>query len=293
MVALTPVFIPCVDADQAMSCERCNGVGCYRCEAQRSCDGCRLSLRIGLFDGEQTTCKTCLRKKYIKRTALNNVVTEVSLPTGDTDIDIDEYIKANVDAIRDIVKEAVKQHKSVKVYITLEAELSRSTETGVQTIRTRFQTPIQLIGGGVHDLNFDEFTRSLNDALDRFTHLGSGYTLDRILKCTVHILKYRPLVGSSYIPTPKKLAGKHAIVNPQNEDNQCFKWAVLAGLYPAKDHVNRISNYRPHENKVDWSMLKFPVSLRHIRQFERVNTEFTVNVYSYEDKDVIPVYVTK
>ena len=34
--------------------------------------------------------------------------------------------------------------------------------------------------------------------------------------------------GSSYLPLPEWLARKKAIINPHNEDLECFKWAVIA-----------------------------------------------------------------
>lgn len=34
--------------------------------------------------------------------------------------------------------------------------------------------------------------------------------------------------GSSYIKLPPSLINKRATVNPQNNDNYCFKWAILA-----------------------------------------------------------------
>ena len=49
--------------------------------------------------------------------------------------------------------------------------------------------------------------------------------------------KYEPIRGSSYIETPKAIAGKQAIINPQNTDEMCFKWAVLAALHPDKQNA--------------------------------------------------------
>ena len=47
-------------------------------------------------------------------------------------------------------------------------------------------------------------------------------------------------------------------------------------------------------NRVDFSSLKYPVTLSQIREFERLNTGFTVNVYVHcNDEDIIPVYLTK
>ena len=34
--------------------------------------------------------------------------------------------------------------------------------------------------------------------------------------------------GSSYLPLPDWIANKKAIINPHNNDEECFKWAVTA-----------------------------------------------------------------
>ena len=66
----------------------------------------------------------------------------------------------------------------------------------------------------------------------------------------------------------------------KNKDEKCFKYTVLAGLYEPSDHVDRVSSYTPfeaQENLPDFSMLKFPVTLRSIGKFEEKN-DIPVNV---------------
>ena len=45
-------------------------------------------------------------------------------------------------------------------------------------------------------------------------------------------MKYVPLGGSYYISLPKFLAAKKAIINLKNEDDECFKWAIIGALNP-------------------------------------------------------------
>ena len=64
----------------------------------------------------------------------------------------------------------------------------------------------------------------------------------------LHPVKYEPLGGSSYIPLPKFLAAKKAIINLNNEDNECFKWAITRALNPVKIHPERIDkNFEKHQ----------------------------------------------
>ena len=97
------------------------------------------------------------------------------------------------------------------------------------------------------------------------------------------VAKYKPLKGSSYIDLPQQLKLKKAIVNVQNKDQQCFKWSVLAALFPVDKDSQRVSKYTQHEDKLDWTGLTFPVSLQDIPKFERRN-HISVNVYGFDVK---------
>ena len=73
---------------------------------------------------------------------------------------------------------------------------------------------------------------------------------------------------------------KKAVINPQNKDEGCFKWAVIAALHHEKikkDH-QRISRLRPYENQCNWEGLEFPVSIKKIDKFEKNNPGMAVNV---------------
>ena len=54
--------------------------------------------------------------------------------------------------------------------------------------------------------------------------------------------------GSSYILTPKFIAKKRAIVNVKSHGTDCFRWAVLAALYPVRRNANRLSSYVRHRD---------------------------------------------
>jgi hypothetical protein len=64
---------------------------------------------------------------------------------------------------------------------------------------------------------------------------------------------------------------KKGVINPANDDDKCFQWAILAALHPAKNHVNRISNYKKYESKFNFENISFLVQADEIilRRFER------------------------
>ena len=121
------------------------------------------------------------------------------------------------------------------------------------------------------------------ERMTNFMKLGSGWRFRSIVKLDVHTVKYTPLKGSSYIPLPKMLSKKQAIINFKNEDNQCFKWAVTRALNPKTQNPERIDkDLQEKAKEFDWSGIAFPVSLKHINKFERQNPTISVNVYGYE-----------
>ena len=76
--------------------------------------------------------------------------------------------------------------------------------------------------------------------------------------------------GSSYLPLPDLLAKKKAIINPCNEDLECFKWAVIAAVRweEIDSHLDRITKLKRFEADFNWSGVGFPVSFRDINGFE-------------------------
>ena len=70
------------------------------------------------------------------------------------------------------------------------------------------------------------------------------------------------------------------MINPQNKDEECFKWAVIEALHheDIKHHPERISLLRSYEKQYNWKGLKFPVSIKKIDKFEKNNPGIAVNV---------------
>ena len=58
--------------------------------------------------------------------------------------------------------------------------------------------------------------------------LNSTFIFDEVLFMDIDFHQLNLTRGSSYVPLPKRLANKKAIINPRNEDQECFKWAVIA-----------------------------------------------------------------
>lgn len=41
--------------------------------------------------------------------------------------------------------------------------------------------------------------------------------------------------------------------NVQNKNQNCFQWAILSALHPADHHAQRVSNYFPYADELDFT----------------------------------------
>ena len=95
--------------------------------------------------------------------------------------------------------------------------------------------------------------------IEAWSERGSGWIMGRILEAFINVARYQPMRGGSYMPLPKKLQNKKAIINVQNRDNQCLRWAVRAALFsaPRGSNVARASSY-PTEDGLNFTGIDFP-----------------------------------
>lgn len=103
---------------------------------------------------------------------------------------------------------------------------------------------------------------------------GSNWRSKAVVRLDIHSIVYKPLWGSSYIPLPKYLANKKAIINLKNDDDECFKWCITRALNPLDNHPERITrDLIEQSQKLDWSGIVFPVAVdaNIINKFERHN----------------------
>ena len=107
--------------------------------------------------------------------------------------------------------------------------------------------------------------------------LNSRFVFDEVLYLDVNFHQLNLTRDSSYLPLPDWLARKKAIINPHNNDEECFKWAVIAAENIGMKDPQRVSNLRKFTDNYDWSGLKFPVSTKDIGVLE-TNNNISVKV---------------
>jgi len=141
----------------------------------------------------------------------------------------------------------------------------------------------------------DGVVREFTSAVENFNKRGSNWIVDLVVDFQIMLAPYRPMQGSTFIPTPKEIEKKKAIVNIQNRsDNMCFLWSVLAGIHPVdRERIpNRLTHYKPHLHELNTTGLSFPMSVRDVPKFENLNPNISDSVLVFEERQLISLYLS-
>jgi len=183
----------------------------------------------------------------------------------------------------DLLKSSVSKHP-IKFNLKLEATYCRSGVENSSENRA-FKTSAReiFIESDISEKVETAYIKLLGEE-DTYTSKGSGFTLEAIDGLLLGIYKYSPMSASSYIGLPKFFENKRAIINPQNSDQQCFKWSILA-KHVDTQKKNRVGqNYFIHEAKYNFDGMSFPTPLSDIPKFEKNNSSVSINIYGFEKK---------
>ena len=140
---------------------------------------------------------------------------------------------------------------------------------------------------------YDGSVQTIEERIQNFNQRGSNWRFERVLSLDIHFTDFIPLRGSTFIPLPKKIRDKKAVINMKNDDDRCFKWSVTRSLNPVEKNSERITKeLKDQSERLDWSGLKFPVKLDQIVIFEKFNPSISINVFGFEG-DVYPLRLSK
>ena len=113
--------------------------------------------------------------------------------------------------------------------------------------------------------------------------------LKNFVRLDITLSRLRPLRGSSHIPLPKRILKKKALINMENDDEECFKWAVTRALNPVEKNPQCVTKeLRKQSEELNWDGIEFPTPC-----LERVFKKFLVFEHesAMNNAYVIPLYV--
>ena len=189
-----------------------------------------------------------------------------------------------------LVKEYLKQLNGLKILVDVEFETLRDPDD-YSTLESFY------VRSRVHTvLTVDELQNTLQKLIDDITIdienkalRGSGFTIVGIKELVIHLNKYNPTRGASYIPLPDWIANKKACINIKNDDSKCFKYSVQCGVHDIhmRENPQRISHYKKlNDDSIVWD-IAFPTNNTQIEKFEKDNNN-NISVNVYRESEVMP-----
>ena len=215
---------------------------------------------------------------------------------GRPKIDVDMFFNRIVKRLIELIERELKTRTSARIQTTAWIRFVRDgpprgpgeahVEEGQERVELAFNSLMTSVyRGSETDQIVDGMIANMKFQIESPALLNSRFVLDEFLYLDVNFHQLNLTRGSSYLPLPDWLARKKAIVNPHNDDEECFKWSVIAAEKVGMKDPQRVSNFRKFTDNYDWSGLEFPVSINDIGKFETRNN-ISVNVLAVEGRDI-------
>ena len=159
---------------------------------------------------------------------------------------------------RTIIKNLEKQltkRGGIKWYLSAKVRMVKTSPDGDDQssephFRSKCNTTINT--NDIEEM-FDEGVEKIKSSFLEYQREGSGWQLETVLHIDLGLVTYKPLKGASYLPLPKRIRNKKAVLNIQNRDQKCFTWSILAALYPVHyhNHPSRVNHYTQYEQELN------------------------------------------
>ena len=202
--------------------------------------------------------------------------------------------------VKSLVLEKFKENPMTKQQLTLECLMKKTNPaTGEETIdHSHFHTYQQQI---LKENNPDEIYKKMRDKIinsfEEYLDKGSQLQFEKSLKLFLNINKIKPLGTSSWIPLPKFLKDKKAIINPENYyDRKCFLWCIgineiLKTNSNLKDPGRITKILKKKIEKFNLNGMNFPCKIPDIEKFEK-NNNIPINLFGCEKKEIFPLRIS-
>ena len=192
-----------------------------------------------------------------------------------------------MDGAHENMTELLRNNRNTKVKLILKCYMISEKKNLIKDFPFHSDIEVNLEGTDEDDIYIimtDTILERIANLINRNSDGVSDWTFYKVIKLELHTVSYRPLRGNTWIPLPKELADKKAIINMKSKDNKCFLWCVLRKLNPKDSHEERVDKeLMEKENTLNMEGIEYPVSLKDINKFEKQNPSISITVFGYEE----------
>ena len=150
------------------------------------------------------------------------------------------------------------------------------------TMHTKGRNIEIIMGNETYEI-IEELCESLlqkyQDGLEE-SMIESEFIRDRVDLLYYHLKKKGLKRGGSYVDSPEWLKNKKATINPKNNDDNYFKYALNVALNHKKNksHPERILKIKPFIDQYNWKEIDFPSHSKDWKKFEQNNKTIALNI---------------
>ena len=196
-----------------------------------------------------------------------------------------------MDGVHENMTELLRNNRNTKVKLILKCYMISERDNLIRDFPIHSNIEVNVEGTDENDIYIimtDTILERIANLINGSSGGGSGWVFYKIIKLELHTVSYRPLRGNTWIPLPKELADKKAIISMKNKDNKCFMWCVQRALNPKNNHPERVDeDLISKQDTLNMKGIEYPVSLKDIDRFEKQNPNISITVFGYNEKDKV------
>ena len=205
---------------------------------------------------------------------------------GRPKIDVDRFFNRIGKRLIELIERELKTRTSARIQTTAWIRFVHDDEEGQERLELAFNSLMTSVyRGSETDKIVDGMIANMKSQIENPALLNGRFVFYEFLYLDINFHQLHLTRGSSYLQLPDWLGRKKAIVNPHNDDEEWFKWFVIAVENAGMKDPQRVSNLRKFKDNYDWSGLEFSVSIKDIGKFEIMNN-ISVNVLAVEGRDI-------
>jgi hypothetical protein len=216
----------------------------------------------------------------------------------DKNLGVEEFLDKYMPNVKDLLIQTLQKYKGIKFQLSLHCIMQKQA---LDTVQSDFLSRMTVMMNEI-DANLQLFDckEKIIESYENFRAKGSGWNLKFVKNLHIHINRYTPMRGSSYMLLPDFLKNTKSIINIKNTDNKYFLWSVLHGIYAKSIKAKRYTDLKQYKQTINMSGIEYPVKVTSFEKFENQN-HIGINVYCYTDNNnnndekpfIYPIYVSK
>ena len=184
-----------------------------------------------------------------------------------------------LDIIRPYLSDMINDHKTQsewKIQLTMQINFISSKDSEeTRTMNTKSSNIGIIMGNETDEIIkklFDSLLQKYQDGLEESMR-GSKFIRDSVDLLYYHPQKIGLKRGGSYIDSPEWLKNKKATINPKNNDDNCFQYALTIALNhkQIKSHPKRISTDKSFIDQYNWKEIDFLSHSKDCKKFRQNN----------------------